>query len=218
MPLCWGLSRLQRHRRAGEEKPRGEGLERRGQYNGVPGGGTLPARVQAWPVTVLCYQRTLLLSCCYSLIPPYPILHPSSSIQYSFFSTDTDSIYNLTSSLANISPPFPSQGGAMTCVTPSTVLFNDLDPASQEKWTDVLQTQPAEGWDDVVTYCGWKDISSTYLVCEGDAVIPPPMQVQIAEMADCKIEKCGAGHMCMLSMPEKVVEVIKSAAVATVEA
>ena len=76
---------------------------------------------------------------------------------------------------------------------------------------EALKTQPAEGWDDVVTYCGWKDVPSTYLVCEADAAIPPPVQMQMAEMANCKIEKCGAGHMCILSMPEKVVEVIESA-------
>ena len=100
----------------------------------------------------------------------------------------------------------------MHCKSPETLLFHDLDPTSAEKWKKELQPQPSEGWDDTVTYCGWKDVSSVYLVCENDQVIPPPMQLQLAELAGSKVEKCGAGHMSILSMPEKVAEVVKNAA------
>ena len=94
---------------------------------------------------------------------------------------------------------------------PDKLLFNDLNDEDKEKWLKALSPQPAEDWDDVITYAGWKDVPSTYLVCEDDQVIPPPMQVQIAESAGCKLEKCGSGHMPMLSMPERVVEVVKNA-------
>lgn len=100
----------------------------------------------------------------------------------------------------------------MHCVTPDKVLFNDLDEEVAQTWVKKLQTQPAADWDDTVTYGGWKDVPSVYLVCEGDACIPPPMQLQLAETAGSKIEKCAAGHMVILSMPEKVVEVVKNAA------
>jgi len=36
--------------------------------------------------------------------------------------------------------------------------------------------------------------------------------VQLAELAGSRIERCAAGHMVMLSMPEKVVELVKSVA------
>ena len=104
-----------------------------------------------------------------------------------------------------------AQGGALHCKSPSTMLFNDLDPASAEEWTKTLQPQPSQGWDDTITYCGWKDVPSVYLVCENDQVIPPPMQLQLAELAGSKVEKCGAGHMPFLSMPEKVAEIVKNA-------
>ena len=74
----------------------------------------------------------------------------------------------------------------------------------------VLQSQPAEVWDGTGTYCGWRDIPSTYLVCEDDQLWPSAMQIQTAELAGSKIIQCGAGHMPMLSMPGKVVEVIES--------
>jgi len=103
------------------------------------------------------------------------------------------------------------EGGAFTCMTPEKLLFNDLDEPEKDKWIKALRTQPAEGWDDMVTYCAWSHVPSVYLVCEGDAIIPTSLQLQFAEAASSKIEKCGAGHMPMLSMPERVVEVIRGA-------
>ncbi|KAK4690877.1 hypothetical protein P7C71_g6011, partial [Lecanoromycetidae sp. Uapishka_2] len=104
------------------------------------------------------------------------------------------------------------EGGAMNCVTPEKILFNDLDHEAAQKWAKTLQTQPATGWDGMVTYCGWREVPSVYLMCENDNCIPPPMQLQMAEMAGSRIERCAAGHMLMLSMPEKAVEIVKSAA------
>ena len=99
----------------------------------------------------------------------------------------------------------------MHCADPKNNLFGDLVPEEATKWTKALQIQPAAGWDDTVTYGAWKDVPSVYLVCEGDACIPPEMQLQMAEMAGSEVEKCAAGHMPMLSMPERVVEVVRAA-------
>ncbi|KAL5350920.1 hypothetical protein ACLOAV_004493 [Pseudogymnoascus australis] len=98
--------------------------------------------------------------------------------------------------------------GGMVCVNPRELLFNDFSDEDAEKWIKHMKTQPAEGWNGITQYCGWEDLPSTYLVCERDALLPPAVQVQIAQMAGSKIEKCKAGHMVMLSMPERVVEVI----------
>ena len=99
----------------------------------------------------------------------------------------------------------------MRCVDPEKSLFGDLPPEEATKWVEALQIQPADGWDDVVTYGAWKDIPSVYLVCESDACIPTAMQLQMAERAGSSVVKCAAGHMPMISMPERVVEVIVAA-------
>ena len=75
-----------------------------------------------------------------------------------------------------------------------------------------LHSQPASGWDGTVTYAGWNNTPSVYLCCEVDAVIPPALQHQMVEMAGSEVETCDAGHMVMLRLPEKVVEVIRKAA------
>jgi len=106
-----------------------------------------------------------------------------------------------------------SEGGALYPINPRTLLFNDLSDEEAETWMKELKSQPAEGWDDTITYAGWTDVPSVYLVCEGDQCIPPPMQEQLASLAGSRVERCDAGHMVMLSLPERVVEVIRGAAV-----
>lgn len=100
----------------------------------------------------------------------------------------------------------------MHCLAPESTLFSDLNHEDTVKWMQELKCQPAEGWDGTTTYCGWRDVASTYLVCEGDKCLPAPVQEQCAEMAGSEVVRCPAGHMVMLSMPEKVVEVIVNAA------
>jgi len=99
------------------------------------------------------------------------------------------------------------------CPAPRVELFNDLDDDTAEKWIGELKSHPADGWDGTITYCGWQHVPSVYLVCEADARISPERQLRLAEMAGSKIVTCPAGHMAQLSMPEKLVEVIKNAAV-----
>jgi hypothetical protein len=103
------------------------------------------------------------------------------------------------------------QGGALYCKTPEKLLFNDFDAATAEKWVKALKPQPAAEWDDTVTYSGWKEVPSVYLICEKDPLLPEAMQLEFAQLAGSKIERCNAAHMVQISMPEKVVEVIKAA-------
>ena len=100
----------------------------------------------------------------------------------------------------------------MHCQTPEKILFNDLEDRRAKAWVKDLQSQPASDWDDTITYCGWKDFLSVYLVCEGDKCIPPDIQLQLAETAGSQVEKCAAGHIPMISMADKVVDVIVNAA------
>ncbi|KAL8832862.1 MAG: hypothetical protein Q9170_004728 [Blastenia crenularia] len=98
--------------------------------------------------------------------------------------------------------------GALLCANPKNILFNDLDDAVADEWVAKLKPQPASGWNGTITYCGWKDIPSVYLVCEKDNAIPEQIQIQLAQSAGSRIERCEAGHMPQVSMPEKLAEVI----------
>ena len=51
-----------------------------------------------------------------------------------------------------------------------------------------------------------------FLICENDQVLPGAQQHRWAESLGADIDTCDAGHMVMLSQPQKVVEVILKAA------
>ncbi|CZR53887.1 uncharacterized protein PAC_03769 [Phialocephala subalpina] len=104
------------------------------------------------------------------------------------------------------------EAGEMHCVNPRQLLFNDLLPAETEKWLPLLKSQPLSGWNDTTTYTGWTEIPSVFLICENDQILPEEYQIQAATMMGSKIERCNSGHMVMLSMPGKVVDVVVSAA------
>jgi len=61
-------------------------------------------------------------------------------------------------------------------------------------------------------HAGFRDAPSVYLMCEKDQAIPLAWQMQLADLTGSRVEKCAAGHMPMLSMPQKVAEVIIGAA------
>lgn len=106
------------------------------------------------------------------------------------------------------------QGDRMHCKSPRDLLLNDLeDDEEAERWLEKFTYQPAEGWDGVITYGGWKEVPSVYVVCAKDKAVPVEIQRQCAEVAGSRVEVCEGGHMSMLSQPEKIVEIIRRAAV-----
>ncbi|KAJ5949352.1 alpha/beta-hydrolase [Penicillium verhagenii] len=103
------------------------------------------------------------------------------------------------------------EGGASYCAQPEILLLGDLPEYEKAGWLDAIKPQPAQGWDDTVSYAGWKDVPSVYLICEEDNALPVPLQEQLAALAGSKIERCSAGHLPMLSQPEAVAGVVQSA-------
>lgn len=100
----------------------------------------------------------------------------------------------------------------MFCVTPEKFLFNDLSPEEASKWVERLSCQPANGWDDIVDYVGWKHVPSVYLVTENDAIINKELQLQMAQLAGSEVETCNAGHCCMIGQPDRCLEIVRKAA------
>lgn len=100
----------------------------------------------------------------------------------------------------------------MYCKDPRSNLLHDLPDFEAEAWLKKFECQPAFEWDDVIDYGGWKNVPSVYLCCLNDALLPLELQQQMAALAGSEIQTCSAGHMVMLSQPDRVVEVIRKAA------
>ena len=96
---------------------------------------------------------------------------------------------------------------------PLTTLFNDFPSHEAESYADQFSWQPATYVGSIhISYCAWREIPSVYLCCTQDKMIPLDFQHQIAAMAGAETESCDAGHMVVLSRPDKVVEVVLKAA------
>lgn len=91
-----------------------------------------------------------------------------------------------------------------------TNFFHDLPQAEAEKWLGRLKHQPSE-WDGTITFCGWREVPSVYILCEQDRIIPRAIQEHLAVMAGSQIVSVDAGHMAQLSNTDKVAQIIKEA-------
>ena len=58
----------------------------------------------------------------------------------------------------------------------------------------------------------WKTISSWYLVCTDDQMIPPPAQEFFAKRMNATVGSVPSSHCPFVSYPETVVDIIASAA------
>lgn len=106
-----------------------------------------------------------------------------------------------------------NQGDRRYCRDAVSSLFNDLPIAEAEERVKELCWQPATYVESIhITYCAWKEIPSVYLCCTQDRIIPLEIQCQIAAMAGAETESYDAGHIAMVSRPERVVEVVRKAA------
>ncbi|GIH16037.1 alpha/beta fold hydrolase [Rugosimonospora africana] len=80
--------------------------------------------------------------------------------------------------------------------------------ASQRPVTLSALSQPSAG-------AAWKTLPSWYLVGTKDAILPPALQLSMAERAHSHITKVPASHLAMLSKPDAVTDLILTAARAT---
>jgi pimeloyl-ACP methyl ester carboxylesterase len=102
--------------------------------------------------------------------------------------------------------------GSAVCRDPKNSLFHDLPEEEAEEWQSKLQVQPAlEHWKVPVPYCGWKDVPSTYIVCELDRLLPVHVQEKMSALASSEVVRLQAGHMVQLSQPDAVAKIISEA-------
>ena len=99
----------------------------------------------------------------------------------------------------------------------AAVTFSDLPRMEGLSWAFKITEHSVRSFAGNLTYPAYKYIPVTYLLCEGDKVIPVEAQRNMLEMV-CKESKtkvdlhtCGAGHCPNITRPEYVVRVIRIA-------
>jgi pimeloyl-ACP methyl ester carboxylesterase len=88
----------------------------------------------------------------------------------------------------------------------------DVDPVKARVMYAVQQPLAASTFQDVMSVPAWKSHPSWFLVAENDQAIPPEAERQFAKRMRATTVEVPAGHVAMVSHPDDVAQLIKTAA------
>jgi len=105
-------------------------------------------------------------------------------------------------------------GNKMTVINSGDVFYNDLSGTDKAQYTSRVLHHSKPSFYTTLTYPAYKEVPTTYLLCKQDNAIPLVAQQAMAGIAGPKatIYTFNSGHLPILSMPDKVVDVIRGAA------
>jgi pimeloyl-ACP methyl ester carboxylesterase len=88
----------------------------------------------------------------------------------------------------------------------------DVDPVQARVMHAVQQPLATSTFQDVMGVPAWKSHPSWFLVAEGDQAIPPDAERQFAKRMGATTVEVPTNHVAMVSHPDDVVQLIKTAA------
>ena len=88
----------------------------------------------------------------------------------------------------------------------------DVDPVKARVMYAVQQPLAASALQDVMGVPAWKSLPAWYLVAEGDQAIPPDAERLFASRMGATTVEVATNHVAMVSHPDDVVQLIKTAA------
>ena len=88
----------------------------------------------------------------------------------------------------------------------------DLDPAEAKFMADAQRPWGLEAVQGKITSAAWKSKPSFYLLATQDRMIPAQAQAAMAERAGATVVEVSSSHAVMLSQPDKVAALIRTAA------
>jgi len=88
----------------------------------------------------------------------------------------------------------------------------DIDPVQARVLYAVQQPLSASTFQDVMGVPTWKSHPSWYLVAENDQAIPPDAERQFAKRMGATTIEVQTGHVAMVSHPDEVAQLIRTAA------
>lgn len=95
----------------------------------------------------------------------------------------------------------------LTANNPLNIFYNTTDPATGEEVAASLRTQSISSFTQPITKTAWKEIDSTYIICEKDNAIPVFAQEAMSQR--CKrVMRMDTDHSPFLCAPEELAELI----------
>jgi pimeloyl-ACP methyl ester carboxylesterase len=94
----------------------------------------------------------------------------------------------------------------------------DVDPVKAKVMFAVQQPLHWSALGEVMGVPAWKSLPSWFLIADGDQAIPPDAQRQFAPRMDATTVEISTNHVAMVSHPDEVLQLIKTAAEAVTAA
>ena len=104
------------------------------------------------------------------------------------------------------------EGGNLFAEDPNYAFHHDTSAETAAKWSSYTTHSDLTAFATPLKYAAWRHIPTTYLLCELDRCIPPHAQEGMlgATQGTVKPIRLPSGHVPMLSMPERLVQVLKN--------
>lgn len=108
----------------------------------------------------------------------------------------------------------PRQGGSVYADDPGFALHNDTSAEVAAYWAQYTTYSDLAAFATPLKYAAWRHIPTTYLLCELDKCILPHVQEGMVSSTEGAVKtiRLRSGHMPMLSMPEKFVDLLRGGA------
>jgi pimeloyl-ACP methyl ester carboxylesterase len=104
--------------------------------------------------------------------------------------------------------------GRIVYMDPISTFYHDVPKDLAQEQVKILTHHSVATLSEPMRYAAYRDIPTTYLLCENDQAIPYARQVQMVEQAVTNVRRvvCSAGHSPFLSQVEMTAKVISDAA------
>lgn len=95
----------------------------------------------------------------------------------------------------------------LTTENPGEIFYNTCDKATADSAIAMLREQSLEAFNQPITKLSWKEINSTYIICEKDNAIPVFAQEAMSQRANCVV-RLNTDHSPFLSDPKGLAKTI----------
>jgi pimeloyl-ACP methyl ester carboxylesterase len=96
----------------------------------------------------------------------------------------------------------------LAVTTPEEIFYNGVSPELTASSVAALRLQSRSSFEQPLTRAAWREVPSTYVVCEADRAIPPVAQEMLAQRAGT-VHRLPAGHSPFLSHPQELAALLR---------
>lgn len=125
-----------------------------------------------------------------------------------FMLDEGESLFGLVGEVAPDWWLVADDGASLLPDRPEEIFFNDVSAEAADAAAAQLAPQSMAAVKTPVSAVAWRDVPTTYVVCERDNAIPVPAQEMLAGRAD-NVARLDASHSPFLSRPDEVVGIIR---------